>query len=85
MNGIGRWLGAALLGAALVSLSWGAAPPQATGKLTAEQGRRLQKLDADLAKAADAGQMVDALRLAKEVERLRRRWQPTVFKPSTAL
>jgi tetratricopeptide (TPR) repeat protein len=54
---------------------WGAAPPVPSGKLKAEQQKRLVQLDQELAKAAFAGRMGEALRLARQVEVLRRRWQ----------
>jgi tetratricopeptide (TPR) repeat protein len=52
-----------------------AAPPSPTGKLTAEQAGKLEQLGEDLTKAAYAGRMVEALRLAEQVEALRSRWQ----------
>jgi tetratricopeptide (TPR) repeat protein len=53
----------------------GAAPPMPSGKLTAEQQKRLGKLRRDLDSATFAGRMVEALRLAREIEAFRRRWQ----------
>ncbi len=78
MNGSRRWLGAAALVLAvgtLVVSARGAAPPRPTGKLTAEQQRQLARLGEDLTKAAQAGRMAEAVRLAKQAESLRRTWQ----------
>jgi tetratricopeptide (TPR) repeat protein len=54
---------------------WGAAPPALSAKLTAARQKRLLRLGQDLVRAAYAGKMGEALRLAREVEALRRRWQ----------
>jgi CHAT domain-containing protein/Tfp pilus assembly protein PilF len=53
----------------------GVAPPRPSGKLTAEQQKRLDKLNRELHSAAFAGKMGEALRLAREGEALRRHWQ----------
>jgi tetratricopeptide (TPR) repeat protein len=53
----------------------GAAPSLRSDKLTAEQQKRLDKFSRDLNSAAFAGKMGEALRLAREIEALRRRWQ----------
>jgi tetratricopeptide (TPR) repeat protein len=63
-----------LLGLAALP-GWGAAPPAPSGKLTAAQQKRLDQLDEELTRAAHAGKMGEALRLAKEIEALRRRCQ----------
>jgi tetratricopeptide (TPR) repeat protein len=55
--------------------AWGAAPPAPSGKLTAEQQKRLAELGQELGRAAHAGKMAEALRLARQIERWRRRWQ----------
>jgi tetratricopeptide (TPR) repeat protein len=72
-----RWQGAllvVLLGLAALP-GWSAAPPVPSGQLTAAQQQRLLQLNQELFRAAHAGKMGEALRLAREVEALRRRWQ----------
>jgi tetratricopeptide (TPR) repeat protein len=56
---------------------WSAAPPVASGKLSAAQAKRLEQLEQEQTKAAHAGKMSEVLRLARKVEALRRRWQGT--------
>jgi tetratricopeptide (TPR) repeat protein len=68
-------LGAIVLSAAGTRPAGGAAPPPAAGKLSAEQQARLDGLRRAVDSAAVAGKMGEALRLAREVEDLRRRWQ----------
>ena len=72
-----RWLSGGLV--VLLGLGalpgWGAAPPAPPGELPAAQQKRLDQLGQELTQAAHAGAMGEALRLAKEVEALRRRWQ----------
>ncbi len=69
----GGWL-VVLLG--LLALpGWGAAPPVPSGKLSWAQQWRLNSLQASVMRAANAGKMAEALRLAREFETLRRRWQ----------
>src|SRR5262245_5857580 len=73
-----RAIRAAVLGALLLALAGpagGVGPPVPSGKLTVQQSARLSKLRIDLNKAAYAGQMGRALRLAQEAESLRRQWQ----------
>jgi tetratricopeptide (TPR) repeat protein len=53
----------------------GVAPPMSSSKLTAQQQKRLEKLERSMNAAAFAGKMGEALRLAREGEALRRRWQ----------
>src|SRR5262245_15875402 len=55
--------------------AWGAAPPVPSGRLTPTQQLRLRLLEQGLNRAAFAGQMVEALRLARQAELLRKRWQ----------
>ena len=72
-----RWEGGwpvVLLGLAALP-GWGAAPPAPPGQLPAAQQKRLDQLGQELTQAAHAGTMGEALRLAREVEALRRRWQ----------
>jgi len=63
-----------LLGLAALP-AWSAAPPLPSGKLTAAQQKRLEQLDQQLDRAALAGKMSEAARLAQQIETLRRRWQ----------
>ena len=72
-----RWLiGLLLVLAWLAALTArSAAPPVPSGKLTAAQEKQLVQLNQELAQAAYTGKMAEALRLAREVAQLRRRWQ----------
>jgi tetratricopeptide (TPR) repeat protein len=67
------WLG--LLLGLVAAPAWGAAPPAPSGRLTPDQQQRLEQTEQGSARAAFAGEMVEAVRLARQAEALRRRWQ----------
>jgi tetratricopeptide (TPR) repeat protein len=55
--------------------AWGAAPPVPSGRLTPDRQQRLDQMRIGLARAGFAGEIGEALRLARQAEVLHRRWQ----------
>jgi tetratricopeptide (TPR) repeat protein len=72
---LGHKVGWLVLLALVAPPAWGAAPPAPSGRLTPDQQRRLDQLERAFSRATFAGEMVEAVRLARQAEALRRRWQ----------
>ena len=74
-----KTLGMVVLGLVVLMLAarhgQGVAPPVPSGKLTAEQQMQIGTLLNQQQAAAETGKMVEALRLARQIEALRQRWQ----------
>ncbi len=74
-----KTLGMVVLGLVIMMLTarhgQGVAPPVPSGKLTAEQQKQIDSWWIRQQVAAQAGKMAEALRLAREVESSRQRWQ----------